>query len=190
MRSLLLHSTSTAQWQALLFEAQQTLAIELQEDLEAYLVFMLTRFVKQPELCHSVLGLEFLESTNNHSQQQSDLLRILGDKCLLFAGLFPDRAQKRRVTQQYYIQLGKAAYMNLANTTPNHDHSVLFSNLCQEFLLLTDILQATREVKHYHDDLMTEIERWQETGSHYAWLKIQQATQSIPMPTTKRKFDD
>lgn len=187
MRSLILHPTSIAQWHALILEAQKTLSIQLQEELEAYLVFLLMRFTGQPDVAHSVLGLDFLESTQQMPNQQPDLLKNVGDKCLLFAGLFPDRALRRRVNQAYFIHLGKTAYMNLASSIILASQAELFLKLCQEFLLLTDILQATREIAQPDYDLMKQIDRWNETGSSFSWHKIQQATESLPTQPSNAK---
>lgn len=180
MRSLLLHPTSIAQWQGLILEAQHALSIKLHEELESYLVYLLMRFSGQPEVASSVLGLDFLEGSQKLNHNQPDLIRNVGDKCLLFAGLFPERAKKRRVHPDYFIQLGKSAYLSLATHILLTQQAHLFARLNQEFLMLTDILQATRALPHNHHDLMREIERWHETGSHLSWRKIQQATHALP----------
>ncbi|MGE4350075.1 MAG: hypothetical protein AB7D28_09950 [Candidatus Berkiella sp.] len=180
MRSLLLHPTSIAQWQGLIHEAQKNLSIALNTELEAYLVFLLMRFMQQPEVAHSVLGLDFLEGTQHIKANQIDLLRNVGDKCLLFAGLFPDRAYKRRVSQYYFIKLGKSAYLNLSENSINSQQATLFATLCTQFLLLTDILQATREISQPNQDLMQVIERWHTTGSSLSLQHIQKATQGLP----------
>lgn len=187
MRSLLLHPTSTAQWLGLIHEAQHTLSIKLHEELESYLVFLLMRFTGEPDVAHSVLGLDFLESTQQINRTQPVALQSVGDKCLLFAGLFPERAQKRRVAPDYFIHLGKSAYFNLAENIILEKQAELFAKLCKEFLLLTDILQATRVVSQNNHDLMREIERWHTTGSQLSWQKIQQSTQGIPTPPKKPK---
>lgn len=180
MRSLLLHPTSIAQWQGLIHEAQKTLSITLNTELEAYLVFLLMRFMQQPDVAQSVLGLDFLESTHQAKTNQIELLRNVGDKCLLFAGLFPDRAYQRRVSQYYFIKLGKSAYLNLSESCMSTHQATLFATLCTQFLLLTDILQATREIAHPTQDLMKLIERWHATGSALSWQNIQKATPCLP----------
>ncbi len=185
MRSLLLHPTSTAQWQALIHEAQETLSIRLEEDLESYLVFLLMRFVERPMVAHSVLGLDFLQSTQKlQNGQPPTMLKEVGDKCLLFAGLFPERATRKRVDQLYFVKLGQTAYATLSE----HEHAKqanLFSTLCTQFIILTDILQATRDISTTDHNLLEQIERWQSSGSQLAWKKIQQSTQALPLSDKK-----
>lgn len=180
MRSLLLHPTSTAQWQALILEAQRALSIRLEEELEAYLVFLLMRFIEQPNIAQSVLGLDFLQSLEKMQQDQPTVMKDLGDKCLLFAGLFPERAQRKRVDQLYFVKLGQTAYATLSHNMAS-SHASLFSMLCTDFIILTDILQATREVSPNAGNLLEQIERWQKTGSPLAWKQIQQNSRALPL---------
>lgn len=144
MSSLLLHPTEMAQWHALLVKAQQDLTIGLNEDLESYLVFLLMRYSQKPQIAKSVLALDFLNSAQNFTKGNSAPLQDVGDKCLLFAGLFPERAKQRRLTVTYFINLGQSAYGTLSNNYFD-TNAELFSDLCEEFVLLTNILQATRE---------------------------------------------
>lgn len=187
MRSLLLHPTSTAQWQGLIHEAQQSLSIHLHVEMEAYLVFLLMRFAEQPEMARSVLGLDFLEGTQQLQCNQAQHLKNVGDKCLLFAGLFPEHTQSRRVSPQYFVSLGKSAYLNLAEHISLVNQAALFVQLYQEFLLLTDVLQATRDISQPCNDLIMQVERWYETGSPLAWQQLQQRTSSLPAPEAASK---
>lgn len=179
MRSLLLHPTSTAQWQALILEAQKDLSIKIEEELEAYLVFLLMRFVQQPHVTSSVLGLDFLHSLDKMQHDKPFTMKDVGDKCLLFAGLFPERAKRKRVDNLYFVKLGQTAYATLSENIPSK-HAPLFSLLCTEFILLTDILQATRDMSSATHDLLEQIERWQNTGSQLSWQRIQQKSKAIP----------
>lgn len=178
MQSLILHPTSIAQWHALLNEAQKSSTIYLKEDLEAYLVFLLMRFTSQPEIASSVLGLDFLKCHQYRDAEQSHLLKDLGDRCLLFAGLFPGRAIKRRVKLSYFIKLGQRAYSTLSNQI--NEQESLFIQLCFEFPRLMDVLHATRESNHT-SDLLQSLELWHETGSEFAWKRICHATQGLPI---------
>lgn len=166
MPSLILHPSTIAQWHTLLHDAQRQCAIHLKEDLESYLVFLLMRFTDQPALASSILGLDFLHSCqsmpNKHRQQ---LLKDVGDKCLLFAGLFPGRAKRRRVRVSYFVNLGRTAYSTLfEHQFPSEP---LFSKLSNEFTDLMDVLQSMRHDPN-HLDLLSSFELWHETGSKLA----------------------
>lgn len=176
MRSLILHSNSTAQWHALLGEAQQNCAINLKEDLESYLVFLLMRFTDDPSVAASILGLEFLESYNRRFKN-GHALKDVGDKCLLYAGLFPARAIKRRVTLSYFVKLGQTAYSTLSNHSA-HDET-LFEKLCVEFTTMMDVLHAMRENSTQALDLLSSLELWHETGSLYAKRRVEAITGNV-----------
>jgi len=179
MRQLILHATSTAQWHTLLNEAQKHSAIYLKEDLESYLVFLLMRFAEQPSLATSVLGLEFLHGCQTLSDpNRIHLLKEVGDKCLLFAGLFPGRAKRRRVKVSYFVKLGRTAYSTLSNY--QFPEEPLFTHLCQEFTNLMDVLQATRE-DTCAIELLESLELWHETGSKAAWQRWMNACSSLPV---------
>src|SRR5437899_10481277 len=113
MSRLIIQPTEIAQWQELIKEAENSSQLVLNEELESYLVFLLIRFTGQPQLAKSVLALEFLENSRCLGQKQQEELRNVGDKCLLISGLFPGRAQRRRVKISYFVQLGQNAYVAL-----------------------------------------------------------------------------
>jgi hypothetical protein len=47
MNTLVLQATPTAQWYTLIGEAEKVCSIQLNADLESYLVFLLMRFFKK-----------------------------------------------------------------------------------------------------------------------------------------------
>ncbi len=183
MPSLILHPTSTAQWYALLGEAQQSSAIYLKEDLESYLVFLLMRFTGEPNIASSVLGLEFLQGYQEPHHFHH--LKDVGDKCLLVAGLFPGRAVKRRVKLSYFVKLGQLAYSTISHSLSVQEE--LFIKLCIEFPKLMDVLQAMRETSSTTVDLLQSLELWHETGSQLAWQRISEATAGLPFATDPSK---
>lgn len=173
MSSLLVKANHLALWQSLIQEAQLSSDIHLNEQLESYLVFLLMHFCDKPQIAHSVLGLDFLDAFDaNHRKYWQ--LKEFGDKCLLFAGLFPERAQRRRVTLDYFVQLGQSAYGMLSQQTLKQE-SALYEELCQTFVRLMDVLQATREQTDQAIDthFFTALSQWQHTGSEYALQKLQ-----------------
>jgi hypothetical protein len=175
---LLLHPTSCAQWHALLSEAQHTSSIKLCEDLESYLVFLLMRFSAQPEVAKSVVGLEFLHCAEKSFAQQSPALKEVGDKCLLFSGLFPGRAHQRRVDLNYFIQIGQTAYHTVAEQFATE--AKLFSKLCHSFPIMIDVLHATRELNSQPLDLLQIVEHWQTQNSQYAFQRLDENIDGLP----------
>jgi hypothetical protein len=143
MKPLILHPTDICQWYALVNEAQATTHLVLNEDTESYLVFLLMRFSQGPKLIESVIAIDFLESMHKPKQQQLELLRDIGDKSLLFCGLFPGVAEKRRVNLNYYSHMGQTAYLTIGELQENHSAELYFQ-LSAQFLSLQQVLRAMR----------------------------------------------
>lgn len=142
MKPLILHPTEISQWHALVNEAQASSHLILDENTESYLVFLLMRFAQGPRLVESVIALDFLESMNN-PRRQIHLLKDVGDKSLLFCGLFPGIAEQRRVSLNYFSDIGQAAYLTVSELNDNQS-SDLFLRLSSQFLSLQQILRAMR----------------------------------------------
>lgn len=138
MREWLLHSSSMAQWHALIGEAQRASHVQLEEELESYLVFLLMRFIQEPTFAHSVMAMDFLQACQHSGQQRHQRLKSVGDKSLLIAGLFPERAKHRRVELSYFVELGRSAYDCLG------EEDKVFQSVSDRFVALMDVLQATR----------------------------------------------
>jgi len=143
MTKLILHPTDTSQWYALVNEAEVATRLILDENTESYLVFLLMRFSQTTQLMESVVALDFLESMNAAGKRQVELLRDVGDKSLLFCGLFPGIAKKRHVRLDYFTGLGQAAYLTVSELEDRRVGSLYFQ-LSEKFLIMQNILQAMR----------------------------------------------
>ena len=143
MKKLILHPTETCQWHALVNEAQASTRLALDESTESYLVFLLMRFAQGPRLIESVIALDFLESMHSTRHRQVELLRDVGDKSLLFCGLFPGIAERRHLSLGYFSDMGQAAYLT-AGELQASQLTDLFLQLSSKFLDLQRILQAMR----------------------------------------------
>ena len=187
MKALLLHPTSTAQWQALVIEARRAAQAELNETLESYLVFLLMRFTSRPEIANCVLAVEYLQTLLDHGRPRQDKLRDVGDRCLLFSGLFPQRAEQRRVKISYFVNLGRSAYQELGDSLPQSMAS-LYQSLAVDFVGLMDVLQAMRQLGVEQPSLspFAAYDLWQDTGSTQALKTLQNHTNDagIPAPSS------
>lgn len=184
MQSLILHATAMAQWHALLHEAQQSSAIHLKEEVEHYLASLLMRFTQETEITSSILAMDFLKGHQQNAKLRAHALKDVGDKCLLFAGLFPGSALKRRVKLSYYVKLGQFAYATVSDHL--HHHEALFIELCLTFPKLMDVLHATRKVPPAMD-LFQALELWHETRSQTAWQYLSENTHGLHFSPYKNK---
>jgi len=180
---LVLHPSSTAQWKALVEDASANASIDLNEELQSYLVFLLMRFNTDPWVIHHILAQDFLENISKRQKQQQDNLRDVGDKCLLFSGLFPENAKRKHVEISYYVKMGQTAYNSLSQTN-EAELAELFSQLCEEFVKLMDVLHSIRSLDPTAPslDLLTAENLWRETHSQTAAQILQQKTNSFFLP--------
>lgn len=181
MADLVLEPTATAQWQSLVLEAEAACECRLGEELESYLVFLLMRFVAQPDLAGRIMALEFLNGALSQGSQRTAQLRDVGDQCLLFSGLFPAQAERRLVRVSYFVDLGRSAYDMLARHLERAAGDI-YLNLAEGFVNLRDVLQAMRELDGQPAlGTLQQLELWADTGSRRAWQAVRDATDALPV---------
>ncbi len=163
----------TAQWHKLVTDAEHSAGTQLNEELESYLVFLLMRFTSRPDMAASILALEYLEGSNQSGATRQNSLRDVGDKCLLYSGLFPMRARRRRVRISYFVDLGRGAYHSLAGDA-HTTLSGLFAQLAEGFVSVMDVMHAMRSLNQNTAllDPMAAYELWAETGAQQSRLCI------------------
>ncbi|MEE9452315.1 MAG: hypothetical protein V3V61_06125 [Gammaproteobacteria bacterium] len=183
MKKLILNPTDTSQWHALVNEAQMVRSCTLAEDLESYLVFLLMRFMEQPKIASSVLAVDFIDGISAVGKARYDKLRDLGDKSLLFSGLFPDLAKKKRVNVNYFVEIGQSAYSTLSFNS-EQNMAELFSALCNDFLTLRSVLQAMRElsIRKAMDLPESMLGLWQTMPSEEFLEVLRQYTDALIIP--------
>jgi hypothetical protein len=167
------------QWRSLVQEAQYQSQLQLHEDLESYLVFLLNRYNTETSLAESRPGFELLQSLSRLSSTRSIQLRDVGDRCLLFAGFFPGIAQRRRVNVRYFVDIGQSAYGQLSMISK--DHLVgLYRMLSKQFIDLMKILHEIRALAKSDSSFssLQAIELWSEFNSTAALSTLPQHTQS------------
>ncbi len=183
MDNLVLEPTSLAQWHALVKEARRASAVSLSEELETYLIFLLMRFTNHPEMASSILALDFLQNIQNIKTENQHIIREVGDKCLLYSGLFPGRAKRQRVQISYYVELGRRSYFALSSSRKNA-LSQLFANLSDHFVGLMDVLHSMRHLDSsaYALDLLEAEDLWHATQSEHALKVLKNATKGFMVP--------
>jgi len=170
MAGLVMHTTETACWHALVNQAQAAAGCTLDEELERYLVLLLLRFSARGET-----------KLPTPAAVQEHRLQSLGDECLIYAGLFADQAATQELPLSYFVDTGRNAYGSLA-TFGGGD---LFSRLSDRFVGMMDVLQRLRELgdSDYCLDAMSAYDLWQMTGSRNAWRVLTETTGGIPVVT-------
>lgn len=183
MERLIIYPNSLAQWHALVEEARRMSDISLNEDLESYLVFLLMRFAQHPEIVNCVLAPDYLQNIKRHRKENQQTLKDIGDKCLLFSGLFPGIAKHRLVRISYYVKLGQSAYCSLSESHTNA-LAKFYADLGYQFVSLMEVLQSIRELdpKTQVLDLLEAESLWADTKSKHALKILQQKTNGFLAP--------
>jgi hypothetical protein len=188
MPELIMEPTPAAQWQRLVQEAAQRLRLDLDENLECYLVLLMMRFTENPETGHRVMALDYLRGLRAPPRAQAVALRDVGDHCLLFSGLFSQRARRRRVSVGYFVDLGRSAYLQVAERQ-NSSLGDLFDALARGFVQLSDVLRAMRELGEAPGlSALEAMELWQTHGSTQARRVLEGLTEATPVrgPETRQ----
>ena len=168
MDKLVVEPTAISLWQRLVKDAAATSKCNLDDELESYLVFLLMRNTDRPDITNSVLALEYLQSMLADGLQRTEQLREVGDKCLLYSGLFPERAYQKQVRINYFIEIGQASYQQTAETL-KRGYAQMYQRLSEYFVMLMDVLQAIRDMgREYCLDTLTLHELSSECGSSRA----------------------
>lgn len=177
--SLLINKSSLALWYEVVKTAENRCSVALQDELEAYLISLLIRYINKPEIAKQIFATAFLKAMQLRKIERNISLQHLGDQCLLFAGLFPHVAEKHHVKVSYFVDIGQSAYIEISNTTND-----LFSSLALQFVALMDVLQSIRP----SPDLLPleAYDQWNEVGSQYALRILKEYTGGIPIKPMKR----
>lgn len=181
MGMFLLQPTAVAQWQALVKDAESSSNLRLNNELESYLVFLLGRFNQRPDIANCILAKEYLVGLTKGFAGQRDCLREVGDKCLLFAGFFPEQAEKRQVKIKYFIELGQTAYVQVASLSKAAS-ATLYNALSCDFVNLIEILHAIRSLSDSANELtpLQALELWTDVKSQQA-LKVLRKHTTCPI---------
>ena len=185
MSQLIVEPTSTAEWQRLVREAGSRAERELDEELESYLVMLLGRNLRDNDALTRVVALDYLRSLEAGGRDRATGLRDVGDRCLLVAGLFPHRAERRLVRISYFVDVGRSAYDQVAAQL-SRAAAELFRHLAEAFVPLMEVLQAMRQLNGPPAlNALEAIELWQDTGSPQARRILSGYTDAMPLPADR-----
>lgn len=121
--------------------------ITLPFQLHLFLIHCLIEHLRDIDIVHEVLAMNFLRSTEKFGEQGNLLLKRSGDGALLLVGLFPERALRLNVSSSYFRLMGQAAYASLAasfQATGRPMRGEFYNKLAEHFQLLERVLNAVR----------------------------------------------
>lgn len=168
MSMIITDQSDMALWLKLVQSAGEYCHLQLDEELESYLVFMLMRHLDDTALADTVIGPRYLKGLLSQGQSGIQQLQTVGDQCLLFSGMYPKRSRRRLVRASYYVDIGRSAYLQLSDRLKK-TYAQLFQNLSEHFTEMMDVLQALRfSSNHEALDSLLLIDYANENDGDYA----------------------
>ncbi|WP_119328415.1 hypothetical protein [Cysteiniphilum halobium] len=125
----------------LISESQKVVGIELDVEIEAFVVYALLRNVKYTKLKEMTFAQSLL---NGISHKNIDELEKVLDCSLIYAGWYPKRAQKLGVSPSYFSDIGKTASLELAYyyRLLKSSYQKTYTKISMEFDKLVMLLQS------------------------------------------------
>lgn len=120
--------------------AECELTVNLTHELEAYLVHMWAHYLDKPNVNTEPVCIKLLESTHKPLTQRKEILKQVGDECLLINSM--EWGLSRWPSLYYYSDMGQMAYINRAFIVNPPDD--LYDSLALEFQIATKILRKCR----------------------------------------------
>ena len=137
MKKIISGSQPMDYWHSIIKEAQANSHIQLNDEIEHYIIITLNNYLTQTDLGSNNLAITFLENVQN---PDPDKLRKIGDQCLIISGLFPEFTYKKNVSLVYFIDIGKEAYFKISTLDNKNIQSKLYYTLSQDFMGLVDVI--------------------------------------------------
>lgn len=124
----------------LIKEAETALSINLEHNVEAYVVHLFAHFLDKPQVNTEPVGIKLMASANLPVAQRKVLLKDVGDECLLINAM--EWNKRRWPTDTYYAEMGQSAYVTRAFVVrPIED---IYDDLALEFTTVTQVLRKCR----------------------------------------------
>lgn len=130
---------ATELWRDLVREGEARAETALPENVQAYLVFLLMRHLRDGSLAGRTMALEWLHALELAGRPRADALRDVGDRCLLLAGWYPKLAERRQVSASYFAAIGQSAYSEVAGVARN-GYGALFTELSGAYRPMVRVL--------------------------------------------------
>lgn len=176
-------------------DAIRNQSLEVDTDLEFYVVNVLCDFVKPRrtadtdaiEALAKPLALMLKDAVEAPPSKKLRILKYLGDTSLYMAGFFQDYFRRKSFSLRYYMDLGTMAYSSVSGLMRDRfgdEHfSGVYWELAEKFRTLVDVLSEVSEPLHERDslDLVTVYDRWTRSQSERL-KKVLLENGIIPMP--------
>jgi hypothetical protein len=182
--SVTTHSSVEGFFQEVLAEALDREGVEASEPTEFYLVGLLGEYAKA-RIPDEPLSLR-LAGTSANAGERVRALKEVGDTSLYVTGFFADSLQRKLVGINYYVDLGQAAYGELAQRLATSTVREVYQELAGKFPRFVDVLgEIRRHTTFMGQDVVRLYEEWLRTRSDWVENRLRAlgvVVQSPPDP--------
>jgi hypothetical protein len=153
--------------------------VDTSEPTECYLVNLLANFSKTT-VDDEPLALMMANAVFSSPDERARHLKDVGDKSLYVSGFFGESLHRGLVDIDYYIQMGGAAYGELARYFRGYRHSEVFGAVYDElgtkFPKFVDVLAEISETTSVtsSQSVVQLYERWLRTGSEWMERRLRE----------------
>lgn len=181
-------------------EGLRSRRVETVPRAEDYLVNLLqyyleTRNLFEPEHDESgqrrpqTLAEMYLTAGTLEPSSRAELLKKLGDRSLYISGFFGDSLSRKVVDVDYYVDMGGAAYRDLASQTKDETLAKVYSVFSVRFVEFVDVLTYVSQKSMVRSDesVLRLYERYLRTGSELAREKLSEMG-VVTVPTGRTKI--
>ncbi|HEU5060662.1 MAG TPA: hypothetical protein VFU21_29225 [Kofleriaceae bacterium] len=169
--SLTTHTSVEAFFQEILAGALERQRVAASEPTEFYLVGLLGEYAKA-RLPDHALSLR-LVATQGDAGERVRALKEVGDTTLYVAGFFADSLERKLVGVDYYMDLGQAAYHELAHRLATSSVAEVYAELSGKFPRFVEVLmEVRRHVAFASQDVVHLYEEWVRTRSDWVEKRL------------------
>lgn len=169
--SLTTHTSVDAFFQEVLSGALDRQGVDASEPTEFYLVGLLGEYARA-RLPDHALSLRLVETQSNAGERVRALKEV-GDTTLYVAGFFADSLERKLVGVDYYMDLGQAAYHELARRLATSSVAEVYAELSGKFPRFVEVLmEVRREVAFGSQDVVHLYEEWLRTRSDWVEKRL------------------
>jgi len=178
------HKAAIYQWHQLLQEACQYAGIELDPEIQSYLLLTLMRYIHDEQLAEDALMMKFNKPEFRSREERIEDLKSTAEHSLILAGLFPSHIDRQSLRISHYIRLGTDSYNELSTLLYDSD-KMIYKKLSSDFIKLVDVLYTIRIFNGSPNlPLIQAMELWSDTGSKSAYQALTMNRHSIPLNET------
>lgn len=164
--------------------------IQFSEDIEFYLVNLLTQFIAtSPDFLETPLALKYKNALEAPSKLKPYLYKSMGDDSLYIAGFFGNSFNRKVYDIEYFISMGGTAYRQLSRiihkkSTKEYGCPEVFETLSRNFSSIVETLTilSNKLDSRFVPNVLSLYERWEKSGHNYLYEKlVEEGIEPVPV---------